>query len=62
VGTFGISLFVLFKHIREVSEGAIEDHEMRVKIDASFGSPFKSMQTLFYAMLGSFDQEVNFVS
>eukprot|EP00210_Caulerpa_lentillifera_P008920 g8511.t1 len=64
---FSLALFILFQHSLHYSvasgqendsgdhvEGGISLH----KINASYGTPQKSMLTLFYAMIGTFDVEI----
>lgn len=53
---FGFSLFGVFT-LMQVDQN--DWNELADKIEISFGSPWKSILTMFYAMAGTFDQEVN---
>ena len=66
---FSVSLHVLFQHVNPAAmetESAIESPHIEDECDAvagrihdAFGTLPKSILTLFYAMLGDFDQEVS---
>jgi len=65
---FGLGLFIAFQSSRgdgncnsdELQGGECKENEIKDKINMSFGSPWMALLTMFYAMLGTVEVEVNF--
>lgn len=64
---FGLALYVAFHYsldhsscnINEGQEGECKESEIKEQIDMDYGSPWKAILTMFYAMLGTFEPEVS---
>lgn len=54
---FSIGLFVLFQEPLKDYDASTADDDMK-KVHDSFGTPWNAMETLFYAMVGTFEPEV----
>lgn len=54
---FGIGLFVVFQEPLKDFDAGTADEDMK-KVHDSFGTPWNAMETLFYAMVGTFEPEV----
>jgi len=58
---FSLALFVLFQHSlqeKREQQDYKEDNEIKNTIEQCFGDPGKTMVTLFYAMIGTFEPKV----
>jgi len=64
---FGLAFFIAFQsslgdetcNSNDLQEGECKENEVREKTNMSFGSPWMAVLTMFYAMLGTIETEVN---